>query len=113
MRWPGFLSDPLKGKTSLSRVVWWYGLVGSLAYGALELFLDSGNVLVMRLYIVGGLVISVYTAVATYRCAGNCRSKVWTRMAQISAILSLLLLPLIAYLELSGALDLSSLSGVL
>jgi len=86
-------------------VFWWYGVVGSLLYGALEFFLDAGNALVMRTYIIGGLIISVYVAVATYRCAGNCRSKVWTRMAQASAILSLVLLPLIAYLELTGALD--------
>jgi accessory gene regulator protein AgrB len=107
MRWPALLTEPLEGKTSLNRVFWLYGVVGSLLYGALEFFLDAGNALVMRLYIIGGLILSVYVAVATYRCAGNCRSKVWTRMAQASAILSLLLLPLIAYLELSGALDLA------
>jgi len=107
MRWPEFLSQPLEGKTTLRRVVWWYGVVGSLGYGALEFFLDPANAIVMRGYIIGGLVISVYTAIATYRCAGNCRSKVWTRMAQVSAILSLLVLPLLAYLELTGAFDLS------
>jgi hypothetical protein len=105
MRWPQFLSEPLQGNVSLTRVFWLYGVVGSLAYGALELLLDSGNAIVMHLYIVGGLVISAYTAVATYRCAGNCRSRMWTRMAQVSAILSLLLLPLLAYLQFSGALD--------
>ncbi|HLZ98484.1 MAG TPA: hypothetical protein VKP66_11165 [Steroidobacteraceae bacterium] len=101
------LTDPLKGKTSLSTVVWGYGLLGSMVYGALELFLDPGNEFAMRAYAVGGLLLTVYVTVATYRCAGNCGSKFWGGMARISAVLSLLLLPLLAYLELTGALSLA------
>jgi len=112
MRWPKPLTDPLEGKTSLSRVFWVYTVIASLVYGALEFFLDPGNVLVMRLYSVGGFALSVYAAVATYRCAGNCRSKFVTRLAQISAIGSLVLLPVITYLEFTGALD-AALTGLL
>ena len=99
--------DPLRGRTSLSKVVWVYGLLGSLVYGALELFLDSGNALVIRMYSVVGLLFSIYVTVATYRCADNCSSKFWARMARVSAVLSLLLLPVIAYLDFSGALSLA------
>ena len=105
MAWQSFLLEPLRGKTALTRVFWVYGVMGSVLYGALELCLDPGNAAVMRWYTVGGLAMSVYTAVATYRCAGNCRSRYWTRMAQISAVVSLVLLPVFAYLELSGALE--------
>src|SRR5271156_1095670 len=101
------VTDPLRGRTSLSRVVWLYGLLGSLVYGALELFLDSGNALVIRIYSVGGLLFSIYVTVATYRCADNCASKFWGRMARVSAILSLLMLPVLAYLDFSGALSLA------
>ena len=110
--WPAFLAEPLQGKTSLSRVFWWYGVMGSLAYGALELFLDPGNSTEMALYTVGGLVITLYTVVATYRCAANCNSPFVARMARISAIATLVLLPILAYAELTGALDLA-MSGVL
>ena len=103
------LTDPLQGKTSLSTVVWGYGLLGSILYGAIELFLDPGNEFAMRVYSVGGLLFSVYVTVATYRCAGNCASKFWGKMARISAVLSLLLLPVLAYLELTGALSLAML----
>lgn len=103
------LSDPLQGKTSLSTVVWGYGLLGSILYGAIELFLDPDNEFAMRVYTVGGLLFSIYVTVATYRCAGNCASKFWGRMARISAVLSLLLLPVLAYLELTGALSLAML----
>ena len=103
------LSDPLEGKTSLSTVVWGYWLLGSILYGAIELFLDPGNEFAMRMYTVGGLLFSIYVSVATYRCAGNCKSKFWGRMARVSAVLSLLLLPVFAYLELTGALSLAML----
>jgi len=112
MRWPPLLTDPLEGKTSLSRVFWWYTVVASLVYGALEFFLDPANIVVMRLYTIGGFILSVYAAVATYRCAGNCGSKVVMRLAQVSAIGSLVLLPIITYMEFTGALDLA-LSGVM
>jgi hypothetical protein len=101
------LRDPLQGKTPLSTVVWGYGLLGSILYGALELLLDPGNELSMRAYGVGGLLLSVYVSVATYRCAANCASRFWARTARISALLSLLLLPVLAYLDLSGALSLA------
>src|SRR5882757_5562078 len=106
--WP-VLSDPLRGKTSLSKVVWGYGLLGSILYGLIELFLDPGNEFAMRMYSVGGLLFTIYVTVATYRCAGNCASTFWGRMARISAVLSLLLLPVLAYLDWSGALSLTML----
>ena len=105
-RW-SLVTDPLRGKTSLSRVVWGYGVLGSVLYGALEFMIDPGHEWAMRAYDLGGLLFTVYVIVATYRCAANCSSKFWGRMAQISSVLSLLLLPLIAYLYFTGALSLA------
>jgi hypothetical protein len=104
-----FIKDPLLGKTSLSRVFWLYGVVGSLLYGALELFLNPENALLMRIYMIGGVIYTAYVIVATYRCAGNCRSPMIARLARISAVISLLLLPVLVYLDVSGSLTLSSL----
>jgi hypothetical protein len=104
--WPA-VTNPLRGRTSLARVVWVYGLLGSVLVSLVGLFLDTGNEPVMRIYAVFGLLYSVYVAVATWRCAANCRSAFWAVMARISAVLSLLLLPVFAYLEWAGALDLS------
>jgi hypothetical protein len=105
--------DPLRGKTSLARVFWVYGLLGSVVVSMLGLLIDSGSEFIMRSYIVFGLLFSIYVTVATYRCAGNCRSKMVARLARISAIISIVVLPLFAYLEFSGALDTAfiSLSG--
>ena len=99
------IKDPLQGKTSLAKVFWLYGLVGSILVSAIGLAVDPGNVFAMRVYIVFGLLFSVYVTVATYQCAGNCQSKFLARLVRLSAIISLLALPVFAYLEFTGALD--------
>jgi len=101
--WDAF-RDPLQGKTSLSKVIWLYGLGGSLLVSALGLFVPGSEV-ARRSYVVFGLVFSVYVTVATYQCAGNCRSKAFARFVRICAVLSLVLLPVMAYLDFTGALD--------
>lgn len=101
------VNDPLRGRTSLSKVVWVYGLLGSVVYGALELLVSPGNAFAIRIYSVVGLLFSVYVTVATYRCADNCSSKFWAWTARLSAVLSLLLLPVLAYLDFTGALSLA------
>lgn len=100
------IKDPLQGKTSLSRVVWLYGLGGSLIVSALGLILPGGEV-ARRGYVVFGLVFSIYVTVATYQCAANCRSKALAWFVRICAVLSLVLLPVFAYLDFTGALDLA------
>jgi len=107
MKLGSFLMEPLQGKTSLSRVFWLYSIVGSVLYGAIEVLLDPGNETVMRIYAIGGLIFSLYVTVATYQCAMNCRSAFLGRIVRVSALVSLLLLPVIAYLSFSGVLTLT------
>ncbi|HEV7614068.1 MAG TPA: hypothetical protein VGO37_19485 [Steroidobacteraceae bacterium] len=108
-----FLREPLQGKTSLSKVFWLYGVLGSILYSTLELFFDAGNESFTRIYVVGGLLFSVYVTLATHRCAMNCRSAFLGRWVRLSAAISLLALPVIAYLEFTGAFGaaLSMMSG--
>jgi apolipoprotein N-acyltransferase len=106
-----FFKEPLAGKTSLSRVFWLYGIAGSLVYGALEFFLNPENQFLMRLYSIVGILYMTYATVAMYKCAANCKSPAVARAARIGAVISLLLLPFVAYLELTGSLTLSSLMG--
>jgi hypothetical protein len=106
-----FFRAPLQGRTSLSKVFWLYGIAGSVCYSAIGLLFDAGNEIAMRIYVIGGLIFSVYVTIATYQCAGNCRSVLLARLVRVSAVISLLLLPLFAYLGLTGALDLTSLRG--
>lgn len=111
MNFNALIMDPLRGKTSLSRVFWLYGVFGSLVFGAFEFLLDPENSLALRLYTIAGLIFSVYVTVATYRCAGNCDSVRLAKFARVSAIITLFLLPVLAYLDLTGALTLGLLGG--
>ena len=101
------IKDPLQGKTSLARVFWVYGVLGSILVSAVGLLFDSSNEFAMRVYTLLGIVFSIYVTVATYQCAENCGSKVLARFVRVSAVISLVLLPLLAYWELSGGLDLA------
>lgn len=101
------IKDPLLGKTSLARVFWVYGVLGSVLVSVLGMFIDTGNETMTRVYAVFGLVFTIYVTVATYQCAGNCVSKFIARVVRISAVLSLALLPLLAYFYYTGALSLA------
>ncbi len=101
-----FFEAPLHGKVTVSRVFWLYGIVGSLVYGLLEFLIDPANVFLMRLYSVGGLLYTLYVILATHRSAVNCKSTRMASFVRISCVASLLILPLIAYLDLSGSLSL-------
>jgi hypothetical protein len=104
--------DPLRGKTTLGRVIGWYGIVGSLLYSALGLFIDVESERAMQAYTIGGLILTVYVTIATYRCAASLRSSLGRNLVRVSALLSLALLPILAYLALSGALTLTGLGGI-
>jgi hypothetical protein len=104
-----FLQEPLQGQTSLSRVVWLYGIVGSLLFGAVELFLNPENQFAMRVYTILGLFFGTYITIATYRCAKNCKSPSLARFVRVCAVISLVLLPVLTYFDLTGQLTMSDL----
>jgi hypothetical protein len=107
-----FITDPIRGTAPIGRVIWLYGVVGSLVYGALELLIDPSDEAALRIYFIGGVVYTLYVTIATYRCAATIRSPFWRRAARASAVITLLLLPFLVYLCWSGALALTSLGGI-
>jgi hypothetical protein len=106
-----FLKDPLQGKTALSRVFWLYGFFGSLLFGSVELFLNPENQFIMRLYTILGLIFSIYVTLGMYRCAKNTRFPWVARSARVGAVITLCLLPVLTYLDLTGALTVTNLLG--
>jgi hypothetical protein len=106
-----FVKEPLRGKTSLSKVFWLYGMLGSLLFGSIELFLNPENQFVMKVYTILGLIFSIYVTVGIYRCADNSRSRWMARSARVGAIITLFLLPVLTYLDLTGALSVADLLG--
>jgi len=100
-----FFRAPLQGKLSVSRVFVVYGIVGSLLYGCLEFMINPFNLFLMRVYTIGGILYSAYVIVGTYRCAVNCKTPRMARFVRVSCVISLLLLPVITYMEWNGAVD--------
>ena len=96
-----FLADPIKGKTSLWRVVWLYSLVGGVVVTVLEAAIFPGGEASVKLLALLDLIYSTYVTIATYRCAGNGTSPAVGRIARICAVISLVLLPFAIYLTLS------------
>ncbi|HEX3912565.1 MAG TPA: hypothetical protein VHW71_03580 [Steroidobacteraceae bacterium] len=111
MKLADFVKEPLEGKTSLSRVFWLYSVLGSLLFGSIELFLNPENQFIMRSYSILGIFFTVYTTVAIYRCANNCRSPAVARLARVGAVATLILLPVLTYFDLTGSLSLANLTG--
>jgi len=103
-----YISEPIEGKTSLSRVFWLYGVLGSILVSAAEPLINPTNLWQLRIYVVLSLLFSLYVTIATYRCAGNCGSRVVAVLARISAIISLLALPFVAYFGFNGTLELAN-----
>ena len=104
-----FLKEPLEGKTSLSKVVWLYGILGLLLFSSVELFLNPESQFVMRIYSILGLFFGIYVTLATYRCAKNSKSPLMARFVRVAAVITLVLLPVLTYFELTGALTVANL----
>jgi hypothetical protein len=100
-----FFRDPLEGKLSVSKVFVVYGVLGSLVYGCLEFVIDPSNLFLMRLYTIGGFLYSAYVIIATYRCAVNCKTPRMARFVRVSCVISLVLLPVLTYMELNGTFE--------
>jgi len=100
-----FFRAPLEGKLSVSRVFVLYGIVGSLLYGCLEFLIDPLNSFLMRTYTIGGVLYSAYVIVGTHRCAVNCKTARRARWVRVCCVISLLLLPVLTYVEWNGTFD--------
>jgi hypothetical protein len=103
MRWRRLLTlsdiilDPLRGRTPLWKVTWLYSFGGSIAYSALGMLIPSGSSATLRLFTIGGLVLTILQLVALWQCAYNCRSRFVGNFVRASVVVSFLLLPLAIY----------------
>jgi hypothetical protein len=104
--WRRWLSDPLKGRTSLGRAFWWYGVSISVAYSILGLLLDPTSLRAIVVYTVIGLAVGVLQSVILWRCAPNSRSSLLRRFVRTGVVVGLILVPLVLYVIVSdpGAL---------
>lgn len=100
--WPQWLTEPLTGKTSLSRAVWLYGLGGSLLYSALGLSFPETPT-GYTLYVLLGLAVGILQSVILWRCAPNSRSAIFSRLVRTGVVIGLILTPIMLYLLFTNA----------
>jgi hypothetical protein len=96
--------DPLRGNTLLWKVYWIYGTVIAVTCNLLLLAIPPDTVAV-RVYMLACLVVATYWAVSIWRCALNCQSRALGYFVRAAAAVSLLVVPVAAYVILTGDLS--------
>ncbi len=89
-----YLTDPLKGKTPLWKVIWVYGFGVSLVFGLLEPVFGAGG---RGAYFALGLLIGIVQSVMVWQCAYNSRYRRYGHVLRVLVVIGLLLIPLVLY----------------
>jgi hypothetical protein len=96
------IADPIRGVTPLWKVAVLYSIVGGgILSIAIRIAATAGDA-ALRTFGLVAFAYSAYITVAIYRCAGSCGSPRLAWIIRIAAALSLLSLPFLAYLFLTG-----------
>jgi hypothetical protein len=95
--WPKSLAEPLRGKTSLWKVIWIYGFGASVVYTLLGWVFAPETPLGVGLYFVLGLALGVVQSVMLWQCAYNSRFPAAGRLLRALVVIGLLLVPLMLY----------------
>jgi hypothetical protein len=98
--WPQVLTDPLRGKSSLRRVIWIYGFGATLVYSLLGWIFSPRTPVGLGIYFVLGLALGILQSVMLWQCAYNSRSRAVGRFLRIAVVVGLLLVPLMLYVML-------------
>ncbi len=97
--WQRYLIDPLRGRTSLWRVIWLYGFVVSIAYSLLAPLFPSTRA-GLGTYVAGGVAIGIVQSVMLWQCAFNSRYPRyghWLRAMVVIGALAMLVVLYVAW----------------
>jgi hypothetical protein len=94
--WQRYLTDPLRGKTPLWKVVWIYGF-GVTAVLLLIEPLFIGSRLLHGIYYAVGTVVGILQSVMLWQCAYNAKSRAYGSFLRVLVVLGLLMIPLVLY----------------
>ena len=93
--WPRSLADALRGKLSLGRAFWLYGVGISVVYSLVGLLISTRNLFVATVYLLFGIALGVLQTVVLWRCAYNSRSRFLGRLVRTAMVASLILLAIV------------------
>ena len=96
------IADPLRGVTPLWKVAVLYSMVGGGILGVAMKIAAPAGPAALRSFGLVALAYSAYVTIAVFRCAGNGLSPEWAQVIRIAAGISLLMLPLLAFLLFTG-----------
>jgi len=96
------VTDPIRGVTPLWKVAVLYSIVGGGIFSLAMQIAAPTNPSALRAFGLVALAYGAYVTLAAFRCAGNCGSRELALVIRIAAGLSLLMLPFLAYLMLTG-----------
>jgi len=91
------LSDPMRGKTPLWKVIWVYGFGVSVVYTVLGMILVPETPVGIGVYILLGLALGIVQSVMLWKCAYNSRYPSTGKLLRIVAVAGLLAIPLMLY----------------
>jgi hypothetical protein len=100
--WPRWLTDALRGKLSLARAFWIWGVGVSVAYSLVGAFIDVEHTLALTVYLALGLALGLLQTVILWRSASNSRSKFLVRLIRTVVIAGLIVAALALYFVLTG-----------
>jgi uncharacterized membrane protein YuzA (DUF378 family) len=92
---PTWLADALRGKPSLARAFWFYGVGISVGYSLIGLLIGTQNLFVATVYLLLGIALGVLQTVVLWRCAYNSRSRFLGRLVRTAMVSSLILLAIV------------------
>jgi hypothetical protein len=95
--WLHVLTDPLRGKTSLRRVIWLYGFGASIVYSVMGLIFVPETPLSIGVYVLFGLALGIVQSVMLWKCAYNSRFPATGKLIRVVAVAGLLTVPLVLY----------------
>jgi len=92
---PTWLADALRGKPSLARAFWFYGVGISVVYSLIGLLIGTQNLFVATVYLLLGIALGILQTVVLWRCAYNSRSRFLGQLVRTAMISSLILLAIV------------------
>jgi FtsH-binding integral membrane protein len=92
-----WLADALRGKVSLSRAFWFYGLGISVGYSLIGLLIDIQNVRAVTVYLLVGAALGVLQTIVLWRCAYNSRSRFLGGLVRTAIVFGLIVVAVMLY----------------
>ena len=96
------LTEALRGKAPLWKVIWIYGFGASVVYTVLGGILVPETPIGIAVYVLLGLLLGVVQSVMLWKCAYNSRFPAAGRWLRILIIAGLVALPLMLYVVLKN-----------